>query len=487
MVMKLNYRIFSFVMPLAVVLWAVVFSGGCRKKTTDYDTGVQLSFSTDTILFDTVFTTIGSSTEYFMIYNTSSSPVKVSKIYLAGGGSSNFRINIDGLSGVSFTDMEIPANDSLYAFVEVTVDPNGGTTPMIITDSIVFETNGHIQDIDLVAFGQDAYFILPEHHVQGLPPYNIVAREGADTTWTNTKPIVIYGYAVVDSTATLRIEQGAKIYFHSNSGLWVYKGGCLKVTGTKDNPVIFQGDRPESYYQDVPGQWDRIWLNEGSIDNEINYAVIRNGFIGLQTETLQQMMGNKLKLSNTIIENMSGAGILSRFYVIDAENVVVANCRQYGVALTMGGSYEFKHSTLTNYWSYGVRKTPVLYLNNYYKDANEMIHPFDMLKAEFVNCIIYGNADEEVLPDSSKYGGSFSYYFDHCLIKSTLSTTDPAHWQSVDKNHSPEFKDYAKNDFHLLTGSAAIGKGKGGVVPLDIEEEVRDVNMPNLGAYEKVK
>jgi len=479
---RLLHIIPAVVLALVISFWL----SSCHKNDIGFDTNAQLVFSTDTITFDTVFTTIGSSTEYFMIRNTSNKPVNISKIYLAGGQSSNFRINIDGLSGVSFTDMELPANDSLYAFVEVTVDPNGGNTPLLITDSIVFETNGHIQDIDLVAFGQDAYFILANRHIQGLPPFNIVAGEGVDTTWTNAKPIVVYGFAVVDSTAILRIQEGTKIYFHNNSGLWVYKGGCLKVTGTKDNPVVFQGDRTESYYADVPGQWDRIWLNEGSIDNEINHAIIRNAFIGLQTEILQQDMGNKLILQNTLIENISGAGLLSRYYTIDAENVVIANCQQYNLALTMGGNYSFKHSTLVNYWSYSVRQTPTLYFNNYFKDGNEVVYPFDLAKADFVNCIIYGNGDDEILADSSKSGGNFNYLFDHCLVKTTLAVSNPNHWQFIYRNQDPLFVDKYENDYHILTGSPAIGKGLGGVVPIDIEGITRDMNTPNLGAYEEV-
>ena len=474
--------VIGVVLTIVLVFWL----GSCQKKNSGFDTDSQLYFSTDTITFDTVFTTIGSSTEYFMIHNNSSKPLNISRIYLAGGQKSNFRINIDGLSGTSFEDMELPAKDSLYAFVEVTVDPNAGTTPLLITDSIVFETNGHIQDIDLVAFGQDAYYILANHHVQGLPDYNIVAGEGVDATWTNTKPIVVYGYAVVDSTAILRILAGTKIYFHNNSGLWVYKGGCLKVNGTKDHPVIFQGDRLESYYADVPGQWDRIWLNEGTIDNEINHAIIRNAFIGLQAEILQQDMGNKLILNNTVIENISGAGLLSRYYTIESENVVITNCQQYNLALTMGGDYSFKHATLANYWSYAVRKTPTLYFNNYFKDGNNVVYPFDLAKADFINCIIYGNADDEILPDSSLAGGAFNYKFNHCLIKSTLNTSNPNHWQFIHKNQDPLFVDRTENDLHISSGSAAIGKGLGGVVPVDIEGITRDINSPNLGAYEEV-
>ncbi|OIP00447.1 MAG: hypothetical protein AUJ98_07845 [Bacteroidetes bacterium CG2_30_33_31] len=479
---KIN--IIKIVFPILAIL--LIISSSCKKNNINFDSNSQLTFSTDTITFDTVFTTIGSSTEYFMIYNSSNKPINVSKIFLANGSNSSFRINIDGISDTKFSDIEIPANDSLYAFVEVTVNPNGGNSPLLITDSVVFETNGHVQDIDLVAYGQDAYYIVSNRHQQGLPAYKIVAGEGVDTTWTNTKPIVIYGYAVVDSTAILRIQAGTKIYFHNGSGLWIYKGGSLKVMGTRSNPVIFQGDRLEKYYTELPGQWDRIWINEGSLNNEINFAIIRNAFIGLQLETLQESMGNNLKLTNTIIENMSGVGILSRFYKLDAENIVVSNCQQYCVALTMGGDYSFKHSTFANYWSYSVRQTPTLYFNNYFKASNDVIYPFNLTKADFINCIIYGNSDEEVLPDSSSLGGNFNYLFDHCLIKSSLSISNATHWKNIVANQNPAFSDNANGNFHLLPSSAALGKGKSAVVPFDIEEVVRDINSPNLGAYEKI-
>ena len=62
---------------------------------------------------------------------------------------------------------------------------------------------------------------------------------------------MIYGYAVVDSVGKLTIEPGTKIYVHKKGGLWVYKGGCLHVNGTIDNPVVFQGDRMEDFFKTI--------------------------------------------------------------------------------------------------------------------------------------------------------------------------------------------------------------------------------------------
>jgi hypothetical protein len=475
------------------IIWilALVFIGfiglttSCKKEQFLEDQAVDLRFSQDTLMFDTVFTTIGSSTQYLIVSNPEKQKIKISNIRLAGGANSNFRINVDGQSGTNFTDVEIAAEDSIYIFVEVTVDPNGGSGPMIITDSITFETNGNLQDVDLVAFGRDAYFIVANKSIGNLK-YKIVAGENVDTTWTKDKPIVVYGYAVVDSTGSLTIEEGTEIYFHNKSGLWIYKGGQLKVLGTKDNPVTFQGDRPESYYADLPGQRDRIWINESDVQSEINYAVIRNGFIGLQTEIIQDVMtANKLVLKNTIIENMSGAGILSRYYRIDAENVLITNCQQYCTALTMGGEYEFRHSTFANYWSYSTRKSPSVYVNNYFQDDNKVVYPFDLIKANFINCIVYGNNDEEIVLDNNSQGGQFHFLFDHALIKTELSASDPNNWKSVIKNQDPLFEDKGKNDYHLKTTSAAADKGKAGVSPsTDLDGNTRDASTPDLGVYE---
>lgn len=470
------------------LLFAIILVGlfSCTKEDKYSDKAVTLGFSTDTLMFDTVFTTIGSSTQYVIIRNPEDKAVKLSRIYLAGGANSNFRINVDGSSGSSHTDVEIGANDSIFIFVQVTVDPNNSNNPMIITDSIIFENKGKKQDVDLVAFGQDAYFIIPDHNSSGLPPYHIVARENTDTLWTNIKPIVIYGYAVVDSQAKLTIQEGTKIYFHSNSGLWIYKGGCLKVNGTKDNPVVFQGDRLEDYYKNIPGQWDRIWLNEGSIDNEINYAIIKNGFIGLQTEVLETVMGNKLILKNTKIQNMSGAGILSRFYKIDAENCIVSNCQQYLTALTMGGSYSFKHCTFANYWSFSIRNSASIYLNNYYMNPDYSIVPFDLVQADFINCILYGNQDDEITIDKNLKGGSMNYSFDHVLAKTKLNTNN-VNWLSPIVNQNPNFKNTSEEDYHLNSNSAAIAKGKSGIVAVDFDGVVRNTTTPDLGAFEFVQ
>ncbi len=482
----MSRHFFNIVLLLFTIVLFVVSS--CRKDDPiDTSPSLKLSFSTDTLIFDTVFSTIGSVTQTLKVYNPSDKKIKISSIYLAGGGTSRYALNVDGTAGTSFQDVEIAGNDSLWVFVRVTIDPGAGNLPFIVTDSIFFETNGNEQDIDLVAWGQNARFILWDTDRPNLPKYKIVAGEGVDTTWTSDLPIVIYGYAVVDSTGSLTINAGTKIYFHKGSGLWIYKGGSLKVQGTIDEPVYFDSDRLESFYSDLPGQWDRIWLNEGSVNNEINYAVIRNGFIGIQAETLNEYMGNQLNLTNTIIENMSGAGILTRYYLIASYNCVIANCGQYAVALTLGGSYDFRHTTIANYWNYNYRQTPSVLLNNYVVDQQGVTYAYPF-SAHFANTIIYGNQSNEFYIDKNTEE-EFTAVFDHCLLRTEEDISNTEMYIDCLKNLDPKFVEYATNNYELDTLSPAIDAGSmeiANTVPVDIKGVDR-TQSPDLGAYERVQ
>src|SRR6187431_853755 len=125
----------TFNLLLFSVLMYLSFSS-CTKE--EFEEGrPELEFSEDTIIFDTVFTSVGSSTELFLIYNRGNKDVKLSSIRLATGENSNYRLNVDGVAGKSFTDVEIGSDDSIFVFVEVTVDPNNLTTPLIVSDSII--------------------------------------------------------------------------------------------------------------------------------------------------------------------------------------------------------------------------------------------------------------------------------------------------------------------------------------------------------------
>ncbi len=451
------------------------------------DNASAIDFSTDSVLFDTVFKYAGSTTKLFKIYNKHKQPILISSIQLAGGKSSAFRINVDGISSTEFKDVEIPSSDSLFVFVQVTVNPNQNAALLII-DSVVFLTNGNSQDVKLTAIGQDVYLHTPDHFPSnGLPPYSIIGREGHDTILPNDKPHLFFGYAVIDSDCKLTIQAGTRLFFHNNSKLWVYDKGTLIVKGTYKNEVVFQGDRLETDYKDLPGQWGGIWLSQGSLNNEIDWAIIKNSIVGIKVDSVTTPTAPTLKLSNTIIKNMQSAAIWALDARIWSYNCVFANCGEAVAALQLGGSYRFEQCTFANYWSQKQRKNPLLILNNYYDAANGVQYVRNLDSAYFGNCILHGSLEEEIGLDPSPNGGKFSYKFENCILKTILPISNPLNYKNIYKNADPSFKDFKINDYHLNATSTAIDKGYLNLITPDLENKARPnptTSLPDLGAYE---
>ena len=472
------------------ILLIVISATSCRKEETiSSDPNYKLQFSTDSVMFDTVFTTMGSVTKRLMVYNPNPNALIISRVSLAGGSNSPYTVNIDGASGSVVRNIEIAGKDSMYVFVRVTIDPLNENMPLVVKDSVIFETNGNYQDIDLLAWGQDAHFILPkpEDQIEGFPQLSYIAHEGEDIHWTNDKPYVVVGYGVVDSAASLTIDAGCRIHFYNGAGLWIYRYANIQVNGTLEEPVTFQGVRLEQEYAQVPSQWDRIWINESDINSTFNYAVIKNAVIGIQAETLKGGLGNTLVLNNTTIKNMQGWGLFTRFYNIEANNILVANTGSSLLNLTTGGRYNFKNSTFANYWSYEVRKDPLLHLSDYYIYFNgeeEIIYTGNVEEAYFGDCIFYGNLSDEVFLDKFPEGGTdFYYHFDYSLLKT--SPKEDEFFTNCIFNEDPKFIDYSALDFHLDTLSPAIKKGIPMGNAFDLDGILRS-QTPDLGAYEWV-
>ncbi len=467
---------------------ALLFFSSCRKdETISTDPSLKLSFSTDSVMFDTVFTTMGSVTKRLMVYNPNNHALIIKRVSLAGGSNSPYSVNIDGSSGTDIRDVEIGGNDSLYIFVRVTVDPVNDNLPLVVKDSILFETNGNVQDVDLISWGQDAHFILADTHTPGLPPYSIIAKEGEAIHWTNDKPYVIVGYGVVDSTGSLTIDAGCRIHFYNSAGLWIYKNGSIHVNGTLEEPVIFQGVRLEQEYQNVPAQWDRIWINESDINSEFTYAIIKNAIIGIQAETLDAGQGNSLIINNTQILNMQGWGIFTRFYNIEANNLLIANTGSSLLNLTTGGNYSFKNSTFANFWGHDVRKDPLLHLSDYFIYSNgseQVIYTGDLENAYFGDCILYGNLENEILLDKYPESNSiFEYQFENNLMK--VTDTQNENFLNCVFNDDPLFIDYSVNDYHLDSLSPIRNLGIPMGNPFDLDGIERS-DTPDIGAYQWV-
>ena len=481
---------------LIISLLSISIFLSCSKEEDNINSNLKLDFSSDTITFDTVFASIGSITKTLTIYNNNNSNI-ATNINLNGASSAHFRMNIDGVPGNNQSNILIPKNDSIFIFIEVTIDPSSNTTPYILSDSLIFEIGNTLQSVMLVAWGQDANFHTPNTYgeiISGTDTNKIYYHQiASNQTWTNNKPHVIYGYVIIEPNAQLDIDPGTDIYFHQNSGIIVGNpfssqlGGTLKVNGSFNNEVTFQGDRLDSWYENLPGQWDRIRFIPGSFNNEINYAIIKNGTIGIHADTVANS-NPTVTIDNTIIKNMSSIGILGQGAKLKASNTVVSECGQYTVACYIGGDYTFNHCTFSNYWNYSFRNSPSILLNNYYVDSYDNTQIRDLNNAYFGNCIIYGSLTTEVSFDNHE-DGLFNYNFDHSLIKIDPNINpNTNNYNNIVKNLDPEFTDHLNNNLTLEENSAAINNGdfqitQNNNLTTDINNITRN-NPPDIGAYE---
>ena len=484
---------------LLLFLFAITILAACHKEMAFKSSGVNLEFSTDTIFLDTVFTTIGSSTYTLKVFNPANEAVKVDNIRFEDN-SGYYRMNVNGIASNNISNVEILPKDSIYIFIEVTP---GAATPnqLVYEDKILFENKGTRQHVNVVTLAWDAEFHYPTNFlVLGsgansiIIPYSII---NCNETWTSAQRHVIYGYAVIDEGCELTIDPGTEVFFHQNSGLWVFNGGKLNIApnaipGVSDS-VTFMGDRLEPAFEDAPGQWGGV-LGGIFIDDSakavINYAVIKNAVNAIRLDSAQ--FSDQLKISNSYILNSSRTGIYGGFGNLEAENLVVANSGLYGV-YCFGGSYEFRHCTFANYWSGSTRTTPNVALTNFldYTDANgtnqRIVRPLN--NAYFGNCIIYGSNRQELnlLEDNAEL---FNYEFNHVLFKLDSDEEDRGfdinqpQFTNPLVNLNPRFINTSNNQYGLDSASQAINQGNNiDIVTLDILGNVR--NSPDLGAFER--
>lgn len=427
-----------------IIFFSLFLLTSCKKERIITDSSAKVEFSRDTLIFDTVFATIGSTYRRFTVRNTHNKKIILSRVRLNSGTSSAFRINVDGVPTVDIADVEIEANDSIFIYAEVTVDPNSSLTPYVVEDQIVFNVNGNIQKVYLAAWGQNAYFHYNE----------VVCNE----TWQNDLPHVLYGitavgYPGIDSGCSLDIPAGTKIYAHSDAILYVYKS-AININGSEGDEVIFRGDRLEPAYDDAPGQWFGIRMFQ-PMESNINHAIIKNGTVGLWIDTADGT--DNVNINYTISGNHNYAALLCQGANIIAENSLFYSSAVYTTLLNIGGNYDFNHCSFANFWTNTTRSTPLLSLNNYYIGVDNNIYHRPIVKADFNNCIIYG--DKEIEIDIDTLAGTLpNYMFNHCIIKTTGSTNN-IHYNNIRKNGNPNFVNSSGFNFKLNAGSQAINFG----------------------------
>ncbi len=439
---------------LAIIIGLSLSS--CRNDFEFEPSTGGLEFSKNTVYLDTVFTNIGSSTYRLKVYNRSNTDISIPQIRLAKGTASKFRLMVDGMAGEDadnngfgdgkiFNNVELLANDSLFVFIEVTADvASANPIDFLYTDKIEFTNiSGLPQTVDLVTLVQDAIFIYPNRTL----PNNIketLSLSGNQTTiegheltdaelnWTNTKPYVVYGYALVANGKTLNIGPGTKVHFHANSGLIVDRLGTLNVNGqlsdynaegnvTTDREVRFEGDRLEPSFEDKPGQWGTVFIMSQN-PSTITHLTLKNATVGLYVIPLDidDYYPPRLNITNSQIYNCSNFGTLAIGANIEGKNIVTNYCGQASLACTYGGTYNFTHCTFNNNWNSSQQVAVVL--NDYFENATTLYINNPTNVFNFNNCIIYGSNPIALFVER-KSTNLFNHNLKNCLIRFFTTNT----------------------------------------------------------------
>ena len=454
---------------IALICAAAVQS--CISDDFNESSAVRLRFSTDTVAFDTVFTDLGTPTARLKVFNTDKKSINISSIRFKNSDS-NFSMNVDGVSGRDFHDVEIRGGDSIFIFIECFIPETQTAKPFLIEDKLEFITNGTEQSVVVEAYGQNVTRLRN-------------TRISSDVTFTADRPYVVFDSLTVERGATLTIQPGAQILFHDKAAMVVE--GTLKAVGAPGKMIDFRGDRldnvlPDVGYDILAGQWRGIRFASQSFDNEMSYVNMRSTKEGLRIDSCGSTDRSKLLLVNSWLHNSESTALQSKYAKVDAYGCVFSEAAGAAVSL-YGGEHRFDQCTLSNYYLFSVISDPLLCLYHLFPDDLSDNPANPLMKAEFQNCILYG------LPGDINCGDltGANVYLDYCLLKSNGNDDD--NFRNCIWGEDPLFytirSDYYFN-YRLQPDSPAIGKGNPAyLVPLtqtDMDGDSR-LNPPSLGAY----
>ncbi len=458
----------SWIVTLVSLVAITLLNNAC-KKVRPLSAGGVLTFSEDTLKFDTVFTTQGSYTSGVMIYNPQGQEVTVSSVRLQNGASSYFHLNVDGFPGNDISNLKIAPHDSIYVFATVKIDPNDTLTPFLIVDHLIATMNGKEFSIPFTAYGQNAHFIVSDSIT-------------TNTTWLTDKPYVVMHSCVVGPDVSLTIPAGCRVYMHQDARFFVF--GALYVNPNGGLPgtdsVVFQGDRLDRGYflhKGYPGEWGGFYfLANGKPLNGV--GIFRNTTIkncgastpyhayGIRPAAIQVDTLGQVLLVNCVIKNSIGYGILGISGNIGAVNCLIHTCGAQTLAIIQGGADTFINCTFANYGTSEVahNSDPTMAVLSYTPGTSSTAPVPGTLNALFTNCIVYGSLDSEFYCDNSG-GGTSNLLMDHCLFgmgwkKPAFMLTNACKiGQAVTGFIDPKFSNPANGNFMLSSASPAIDGG----------------------------
>lgn len=403
----------------------------------------KLYFSTDTLRFDTIFTDVGSPTLRLKVFNRASKGLNISSIRMKDA-SGIFTMNVDGVSGIDFHDVEIRANDSIFIFVECRIDENSDMRPFLVEGEMQFLTNGVAQSVTLEAYGLNA------ERLRG-------ATLERDVVLTAERPYIVFDTLRVAPGATLTILPGAQIYFHDKAMLQV--DGTLHAVGEAGKMISMRGDRlgevlPSTGYEILSGQWVGVRFGPESSGNRMEFVEMQSSAEGVVADSCASDTRLRLTLVNSWLHN-------SRGNVLRVES---GNSQSFGccfsdagmaVVKLIGGEHRMVQCTLANYYLFAISPEAILTMEDVGTTGDDA-SGYPPMKASIENSIIYGITP----PISPGNLDSSDVWLRNVLLG--IEGSDDEHFVDCIWNENPEFetvRDKYYFNYCLKEDSPAIGKG----------------------------
>ncbi len=455
----------------AVILAFSTLLSSCIEDGFTTASSDVLAFNRDTVAFDTVITLQGTATKQMVVYNHSKKQINISSIKVAGeANKGHFHLNVDGVRGDEFQNVEIRGNDSIYIFIEAYIDEMGQDEPTLLEDHLEFVTNGKTQKVLLSAWGQDVVRIKGD-----------TIRRNAH--FTADKPYLIYDTMFVSPGVTLTLDAGTTLLFHDKAALRC--AGRMRANGTADEPVIFRGDRLDhivgsTSFDIMSGQWGGVIFTPPTMGNVLNHVIMKGSSIGMHCSANGDTTQCALKLVNCVLTNSSSTCLATATCYVKLIGTEISDAAEE-VGYFAGGKVEATQCTFANYYLFKVPSLPIV---NVF-DVEYSNGTIGKIKAYFDNCIIHGLSKEINEGELD----NFNVYLRYCLLKS--SGTNDAHFINCVWEGDPDFltlRDDNFFDYRLGNESDAIGKGNPELCP----EEARYDRYGNdrwarsaidLGAY----
>lgn len=447
------------------------------NETPDYlASGASFRVSSDSISFDTIVSSYGTTTKSFRIINESIQALLIDKIELADGSDSYFRLNVDGKPASSASAVEIPGRDSIFVFIEATFPDFDTDSICFHCDSVLVSSSDKTKGVRLYTWSQD-----------------VIKKTGilkSGEVWEGNRPYLIRDSIEIPYGDKLIIKEGVQVLLHKYAFIKVV--GDLIVEGTEDEPVVFQGDRFDTNedgvnYEDAPGQWGGISVYPFSKGTKLNYAVINGADFGIWAGGIGYPELAELEISNSIIKNNSNAGIISFGAKINCWNTFFADSYAC-LVLYNQGEYHFNHITINNHYS-EAHKVGSVHISDYF-DYDKTRYVGEFTEISFSNSIIAGSNDNEFTMNKLK-PEAIPVSFDHVSLKQKSGAyfTDYVKKNDLFLNKDSLFNDYETGNFmYPDTLAFAIDRGDMTIAsqyPNDLLGNSRTADgQPDLGVVE---